>query len=237
MSGATVLLMKAKLLVNLAIAYIRVSTDRKRQELGAEAQRQAIETYAAKHGLTVEAWFTDEVSGGSELTERPGLLQALQTVRESRSGALLVAKRDRFTRDSLETASVELELRRMGAQLIAADGLGNGEDASSRLLAGILDAVSAFERHTIRTRIKAALDVKRARGERTGGIPYGRQLAADGIHLEPNPTEAETVDRARALRALGMTLNAVSAQLATEGRLNRKGRPFALQGVQQLLAL
>src|SRR3954453_2420928 len=41
----------------------------------------------------------------------------------------------------------------------------------------------------IKARTKAALSAKRRRGERTGQIPVGSQLAADGRTLESDPGE------------------------------------------------
>ena len=43
---------------------------------------------------------------------------------------------------------------------------------------GIVDVFAAYEREVIRARTRAALGVKRARGERTGEIPYGYRVAA-----------------------------------------------------------
>ena len=219
-----------------AVAYLRVSTDQTRQELGTEAQKRAIQAYAKAQNLTILAWEMDETSGGAPLQDRPGLVRALAEVRNHQAGTLLVAKRDRFTRDSLETAAVELDLRRLGARLMAADGLGNGEDAASRLMAGVLGAVAEFERQTIRTRIKAALGVKKSRGERLGTVPFGYQVAKDGVHLEPNPQEQTILQRAKELRARGLKLREVQAELCALGMVNRAGKPFALPALHKLTA-
>jgi len=69
----------------------------------------------------------------------------------------------------------------------------------------------------------SALAVKKGRGERTGSVPYGYALAADGIHLEIDPGEARAVALVRALRAEGLTLRAIGERLAAEGLRPRGG--------------
>jgi len=67
----------------------------------------------------------------------------------------------------------------------------------------IVDAFAEYERLLIKARTRAALAVKRSRGERTGDVPYGSQLAADGVHLEPLPAEQRMVTSVRKARAAG----------------------------------
>ena len=43
----------------------------------------------------------------------------------------------------------------------------------------MVDAFAEYERAIIRARTRAALAVKRGRGERTGEVPYGFRLAED----------------------------------------------------------
>jgi DNA invertase Pin-like site-specific DNA recombinase len=87
----------------------------------------------------------------------------------------------------------------------------------------------------IRERTRAALAAKRAKGERTGTVPMGRVLGAGG-GLVPNITELEAVRKARAFRAQGLTLRAISAKLAQERYLARTGRPYDPRSEANMLA-
>ena len=99
-----------------AVAYLRVSTDE--QTLGMEAQRQAIQGWAKRQGVTILRWFEDMgVSGGADLENRPGMLAALAAVRELKAGALVAAKADRIARDVYVAELVKRELRLAGATL------------------------------------------------------------------------------------------------------------------------
>lgn len=216
-----------------AVGYIRVSTDTDRQQLGAAAQRDAIERWAESQGITILDWFVEEVSGGAPLDKRPVLLEAIATVAGLGAASLVVQRLDRFSRDPLTAALAESELRKNGASLACADGHGGGDDPTSELIRGILLSVARFEKALIRSRIKAALAVKRSRGERVGAVPYG--MKADGKVLALHPEEAATVERLRALRASGLTLRAVIDQATAEGLLNRAGKPFTLAAVHKIV--
>jgi DNA invertase Pin-like site-specific DNA recombinase len=217
----------------LAVAYVRVSTDTDRQALGAQAQRDAIARWAETDGVTIVEWFVEEVSGGAPLDKRPLLLQAIATVATMGAGSLVVQRLDRYSRDPLTAALAEAELRRHGASLACADGAGSGDSPTDELIRGILLAVARFEKALIRSRIKAALAVKRSRGERIGAAPYGTK--AEGKSLSVHPVEAATAHRLRELRSSGLTLRAVIEQATVEGLCNRAGKPFTLAALHKLV--
>ena len=218
-----------------AVAYLRVSTDR--QDLSPEAQRDAIDRWAQGHGVEVVAVHEDlGISGGAEIDKRPGLLAAIDAVRERGAGVLVVARRDRLARDVLVSAMVERLCERHRARVQSADGTGNGDGPEAALLRGIVDVFAAYERAVIRSRTRAALAVKRARGERVGTIPYGYRLATDGKHVEEDPAEQRVVERARELRAGGRSLRYIGRTLAEEGHAPRSGRRWHVQVLARMVA-
>src|SRR5579859_4495245 len=104
-----------------AIAYIRVSTDE--QELGPEAQRSTIETYARAKGITIVGWAEElGVSGAAPLDEREGLWAAVESTIDSRAGLLLIGRRDRLARDVFSSMLIERHLEARGARVESADG-------------------------------------------------------------------------------------------------------------------
>lgn len=218
---------------SVAVAYIRVSTDLEKQALGAQAQRSAIEQWALKSGVTVSHWFVETVTGGASLDKRPVLLESIAMVAAVKASGLVVQRLDRFSRDPLTAALAETQLRKHGASLICADGAGSGDSPTDELIRGILLSVARFEKALIRSRIKAALAVKRAKGERVGAPRYGFKV--DGKNLIPDDEERSIVERLRALRALGLTVRAVRDQSEVEGLRNRMGRPFTVAAVHALI--
>ncbi|MFO0640672.1 MAG: recombinase family protein [Polyangiaceae bacterium] len=219
----------------IAVAYCRVSTDRTRQELGEAGQRAAIEAWSKREGVTIAAWYSEEVSGGAALDKRPVLLEALAATAAHGAGLLVVSRIDRFSREPLTAALAEAELLRHGASLAVADGAGSGDDPTGQLVRGILFSVARFEKAMIRARIKAALAVKKARGELTGTAPYGFRVGADGKTLEPDEREAAVLAEVREMRASGLAVRAVLAKATARGLVGRAGRPFTLPSLHAMI--
>lgn len=198
------------------VGYVRVSTDE--QALGPEAQRVALARWCNANGAELVTVHHDlGISGATELERRPGLLAALDALRTSGAGVLLVAKRDRLARDVVVAAMVERLAERAGARVLTADGTGNGDGPESGLMRGIIDVFSQYERALIRARTKAALAVKKSRGERVGEIPFGYRLGNVGSHLEANKQEQETIGLIVRLRRQGLTIQAIVDQLTATG--------------------
>lgn len=205
-----------------AVAYLRASTDR--QDISPDAQRAAIEAWAAGAKVTVVAWRSDlGVSGATPLEDRPGLLAALDALDVHTAGVLVIAKRDRLARDVLTAALVERLCERKGVRVRSADGVADGDGPEAALLRGICDLFAAHERLIIKARTKAALAVKKARGERTGGVPIGSRIGDDG-RLAVDHVEAAAVARARELRREGKSLRKIAVALEAEGHRPRRQR-------------
>jgi site-specific DNA recombinase len=228
----------------LAVAYIRVSKDD--QKLGPDAQRASIEAWASREGVAVVAWFVDQgVCSVTAIEDRAALGAALAGVKELGAGVLVVAKRDRIARDVMLTTMVTRMVASLGASVVSAAGEGNGSGPADEFMRTVIDGAAQYERALIRARTKAALAVKRARGEKTGGgIPFGFRLrcSARGASgrlldpaLEPVPEEQAVIAAAREL-AEGRSLAKIAAELASRGIVSRSGRPFAPSQVSRLLA-
>jgi DNA invertase Pin-like site-specific DNA recombinase len=215
------------------VAYRRVSTTE--QEIGLDVQEQAIEATAARLGLAVGASFTDAgLSGGLPLEQRPGLLAALGSLR--RGDVLIVAKRDRLGRDVLNVAMVERLAERKGARIVSAAGEGTDtNDPTSRLMRQIVDCFAEYERSIIRARTRSALAVKKARGERVGGVPFGFSLTGDGRSLVAEPAEQSTIALMRCLRSTGLTTRAIAEELNQRRLTTRRGTAWKHQYIASAL--
>ena len=216
--------------------YPRVSTDEQQESgLGLEAQLAACHAMAARMGWEVVAVFEDAMSGGLPLHKRTVLMDALSSL--GKGDVLLVAKRDRLSRgDMMATAMIEAAVKRSGARIVSAAGEGTeSDDPASILMRRIIDAFGEYERLLIKARTRAALRVKKARGERYGAIPYGHRLAGDGIRLEPDQAEAEAVALIVELRAAKRSLRLIASELDRRGIPTKGGRPWKHSTVHDVL--
>jgi site-specific DNA recombinase len=218
------------------MGYVWVSTDE--QTLSVEAPREALCGWCQVHGATLGAVYTDVgIAGGAPLEKRPGLLAALSAL--TKGTALLVLRRDRLARDTLTVAIAERMAQKAGAVILTVTGAGDGEGPEAQLMRTIIDAFAQYERALITVRTKTAMPRKRAKGERIGAMPYGYQLAADGVHFVDAPSEQAVIAIVQRIRAGGLSYRAIAAELINQrGFTNRAGGRFmATQVVHMLQAV
>ena len=218
------------------VLYLRVSTDEQAESgLGLEAQLAACRGAADRLGLPIASTLQDDASAGLPLDRRPVLVDAIAAL--GPGDVLLVAKRDRLSRgDGFATGMIEAAVRRTVARVVSAAGEGTDDDSPGNILfRRIVDAFAEYERLIIKARTKAALAAKRARGERTGQVPYGRRLAGDGRTLEPDAAEAAAVGLVRELKAAGMSLRGIARELDRRGVPTKSGRPWRHTTIRDLL--
>ena len=204
------------------IGYIRVSTDQQAESgLGLEAQKKAIQDYAQKTGQSIGEFYSDEgICGALSLEKRPGILNAINAL--GKGDILTVAKRDRLGRDPLIVAMIESAIARKGARIISAAGEGtDNDDPPSILMRRMIDAFAEYERLIIKARTKAALRVKKEKGERVGHIPYGYKLAQDGIHLEHHEQEQYILKQISRLRSKGLSIRETASIMNKKQLFNR----------------
>lgn len=212
-----------------AVAYLRVSTAEQAQSgLGLAAQEERVRAYATMAGLDLVAVVRDEgVSGGNPIATRAGGAEVLRLVRTRKVEHVVALKLDRLFRDAADCltqtrawdkAGVALHLLDMGGQAI------NTATAMGRMFLTMAAGFAELEKNLIGERTSSALQVKRARGEKTGGdMPYGYRLDADGVHLVADADEQAVVARVRELSAAGASLRAVCRQLTADDVAPRKG--------------
>lgn len=98
-----------------------------------------------------------------------------------------------------------------------------------------IDLGRVYERAIIRSRTRAALEKKKAQGERVGTLPYGYRLAADGLHLMADEAEQAIISSVRKLAGEGLSQRAIVAYLAGHGIVGRKGTPLQQTQVARIL--
>lgn len=220
-----------------AIGYLRISLDR--SDLGPEAQRASIEAWAAREGVEVVAWHFDQgVSGGAAIDKRPALLDALAALETEEAGVLAIAKRDRLSRDTMNAIAIEGLVAKAGARIVSAAGEGTDADAddpAAFMLRRMLDVFAEYERLVIKARTRAALRVKRSKGEALGETPYGYARSDRGM-LVADAVEQQVIGVIRELHRAGMSLRTIAAELESRGMVSRTGKPLGKTQVARVLA-
>jgi len=187
-----------------AVIYRRVSTDEQAASgLGLEAQYDTCENHAAARGWSPVAVFTDSgVSGSVPLRSRPAGAQAVEMAK-ALGAILLVAKMDRLGRDAVDRLTTLRDAADEGWRIEAPD-MGGIDSATpeGKLVHGMMASVAEYERELTRARTRAAMRAKIRRGERVGMPPQ---------------VDPAAVERARTLRASGLSYADIAACLDDEG--------------------
>jgi len=217
-----------------AIGYVRVSTDKQADHgVSLEAQSEKLRAMAVVQGIELAEIIVDAGESAKSL-ERPGMARLLKMVDAGAVKVVIIAKLDRLTRSVKDLAELLERFNRRGVALVSvAESLDTGS-AAGRLVLNIMTAVSQWEREAIGERTRDAMRHKRAKGERVGTVPFGFRLSADGVTLEPEPAEQAVLDLIRELRAGGMTVRAVAAELNNRGYATRRGTPWRNEYISAL---
>jgi len=202
-----------------AIGYIRVSTGKQAERgFSLDAQRAKLAGYATAYGLELLDIYEDQISGSK--SKRPALAAALADMRE-RGDGLLVVKLDRLTRSVVHLG--ELLQTFQDYQLWSVMDHIDTRTSAGRLMLNLLTSVSQWEREAIGERTKAVFDYKREKGERIGHVPYGEQLACDGVHVEPCQDELDVIDLIRDYRERSRSWASIARYLNQAGSRRRTG--------------
>ena len=216
------------------VAYERVSTARQgRSGLGLEAQRKAIDDFAAERGAEVLARFTEVESG--KVADRPELAKALHLARVT-GATLVIAKLDRLSRN----AAFLLTLRDSGVRFLAVD-----MPEANDLTVGIMALVAQQEREAISRRTKEALAAARARGVKLGN-PNGAaalRRAGKGAVALREAVRGNADRHAQDLRQVvedvqaggAVSLRAIAAEFNGRGMLTRREGRWHVSTVLNLL--
>ena len=218
-----------------AVAYLRVSTeDQAARGVSLEAQRAKIEAYAGLYDLELVA-VVEDAGVSARTMDRPGLQRALAMLARGEAQALIVLKLDRLTRSVRDLGEL-LEGPFARAALLSVGEQIDTRTAAGRLVLNVLASVAQWERETIGERTATAMAHKKTKGERVGAVPYGYGLGADGHALVPVAAEQAVIAEARRLKASGLALRAIAAELERAGMVARNGRRFEAAQVQRMVA-
>jgi DNA invertase Pin-like site-specific DNA recombinase len=125
-------------------------------------------------------------------------------------------------------------VERVGAVVSTAEGA-NVAGPEGVLMRGMVDLFAQYERLVIGTRTRAALAAKKAKGERTGGVPFGFALAPDGTHLVTHADEQAVIEVIRLLRRRGMSIRDIVAECARRGLASRSGKALGKTQVERIV--
>jgi DNA invertase Pin-like site-specific DNA recombinase len=236
-----------------AIGYVRVSSEeQKKSGLSIEYQKERVQQYASKSGLALTEIIEDEgVSAGKVLEKRPGgsrLVEMLKR-RKGKVNHVIAIKQDRVWRDNPTCVETIRRWWRRGVSFhnIDSGGAMDPNTSNGDLNIGVRALIDGNFRMLTAERTRAALSVKKARGEAISSVPpYGYKFVRNKSgavsktkrpiqNVVPHAGEQRVIALVKQLRDDGETLRGIVAELAARDILNRKGRHLTLTAVANIV--
>jgi site-specific DNA recombinase len=207
-----------------AIGYIRVSTQ-EQAESGLSLSYQGAKIRSYCEALDIELLDVLADAGFSAKSmNRPAMQDIIKMIERKEVDAVVILKLDRLTRSVKDLGFITELINKTGVALVSVQDSINTSTAAGRLVLNVLGSVAQWERESNGERVKAAMSVKKSAGQRVGDVPYGFDLADDGITLIANEIEQKTLELIRELRAKGLSFRKIANELESRGIETKKGR-------------
>ena len=189
-----------------ALTYGRVSTGRQAAAgLSLGDQEESLAAVVEQRGWTHVGHLTDPGLSGRKLSNRKGLLDALDRLDGGDADVLVAAKVDRVSRSTEDFSRLLNRAERNGWAVVVLDCDVDTTTAAGRLVANVVSAAAEFESRRIGERVRMVHAVRKAQGKRAGRPPLlseatrrriveesaaGRPLAAiaEGLRADGVPT-------------------------------------------------
>lgn len=210
------------------VAYYRVSTQEQGDSgLGLEAQKAAVEAYAAKSGLQIVAEFV-EVESGTD-NGRAELAKALSKVRRTRGAGLAVKTQCRLARKATKALTIFESV-----PVVVVD-----RPNMTILEVQFRAIIDEEEARRISDRTKAALAALKARGVKLGK-PENMTVEAQKKGAAANAKKADDRNKditpvVLKLRSEGLGMAAIASKLNEEGHTTANGGEWHAAQVQRIL--
>lgn len=216
-----------------AVAYLRTSSRTNVDGDSAPRQRQAIDAYAKRHGITVVREFHDAaVSGADPIDTRPGFQSLLEYLAGNGARVILIENASRFARDLAVQLAGHKLLEALGYELIPVDAPNHFTDdtPTAAMVRQILGAVAEFEKAQLVAKLRGARDRRsKALGRRVEGNHGYKVDSPDLIK------EAKRLARKSPKTGKARSLREIAAELAAAGHVTAKGQPFSASQVARFI--
>jgi len=206
----------------LALLYVRVSTNRQAKSGHSIDSQPALLTEAAeREGFQVEV-ITETGSGRN--TARPGLNGALDRLASGEAQALYALDTDRLARSTMHLLDISQRAVKEKWRLVITTAQVDTSTPSGEAFLTMAAAFAQFESRMISERVKRQHQARRDRGE-IWGVTNGNKSKL------PEKTRALIMH----LRAQGISLAKIAAQLASQGVPTVSGGEWHSSTIQRII--
>ena len=221
-----------------AIGYIRVSSAQQAQEgVSLEAQQAKIEQWCSANGYELVNVFKDEGISGKRMDTRPGLQDALASVKKG--NAFVFYSMSRVARSTKDMLAIGELITKKKADMVSLIENIDTTSASGKMMFQMLAVLAEFERNLGGERTANVLQNKKANNQKyCNKTPYGFKRVDD--RLEQVKQEVMVVAEIQQARAKGQTLQSIADGLNSRGiptKTNKQWQPATIHLLLQRTAL
>jgi DNA invertase Pin-like site-specific DNA recombinase len=208
-----------------AIGYIRVSTeDQAREGVSLGNQKSKILAYCELKDLELTEIIEDAGISAKNLN-RPGVKRVIELASKKKVDAVVVYKLDRMFRSTVDALETTRKFDKLGVSFHSIQETLDTRSALGRFFFTLTAGLAEMERGIIGERTRAALQHKRAKGEKTGGdVPFGYDLDPVTRLLVESETEQKAIRLIRRLKTKGYSLRSICRELEAEGHRTKTGK-------------
>jgi|DEB19_MinimDraft_2_1074335.scaffolds.fasta_scaffold04956_4 site-specific DNA recombinase len=216
-----------------AIGYVRVSTEQQANEgVSLEAQKAKIEHWCKANDYELVNVYVDAGISGKSMDKRPGLLDALKSLKKGM--ALVSYSLSRLARSTKHLIEISEMVAKKHGDMVSLTEKIDTTTAAGKMMFQMLAVLSEFERNLTAERTSTALQHKKATGHKyTGQDPYG--FSSIEGRLVQVRQEAEIVAEIQASRTGGNTLQFIADGLNGRGIPTKTGKLWAPATIHLLL--
>ncbi|MFJ3711276.1 recombinase family protein [Streptomyces sp. NPDC090053] len=176
--------------------YVRISKDRKGQELGIQRQEKACRELCSRLGWTVYKVYPENDASASTTSKRkrPAYTEMLRDARDGVVDAIVVYSIDRLTRRIAELTSFLEEQKAQGFAFATTEGEDTAT-ANGRMVLTIKGAVAQQETECMSERVNRSLLQRREKGKPHAGGPRVFGFDPDSNFQRTVPEEVKLIQR------------------------------------------
>jgi site-specific DNA recombinase len=214
--------------------YIRVSTEEQANEgFSIESQKHTIEEYADKHGMEIVDFYIDKGKSGSSIKKRTELQRLLKDSTAKKFSNVLIAKVDRLSRNSKDSAWLLQHFDDYEIKLISLKENIDLSSTSGRTMYQIVSTFAEFERNKLIENVKTGMKEKAEEGFFLGGVILGYDSIDKSLVI--NKEESTIVRFIFYLNAAGWRKIDIAHFLNLNGFKTKRNNAFKLASITSIL--
>lgn len=213
--------------------YVRVSTVKQGEGVSLEAQREAVEQFAARNDIAIVRWFEERVTAAK--SGRPEFNRMLRLLKSRRADGVVMHKIDRSARNFTDWAKIG-GLSDAGIDVHFATETLDFRSRGGRLAADIQAVIAADYIRNLRDETIKGLTGRLRQGLYPFKAPIGYLDNGKGKSKSPDPVRAPFIQQAFSLYASGgYSFLSLTAEMKRRGLVNERGRALTKGGIEKVL--